>query len=366
MRNAITYQKLIVLILSIVLMVYGSQSIGHGQADFTADSELSVDRIYNKAIRSVVWIVTKNGQASGVLIDTELRIAVTNHHVIANTEEDESIVVIFPVRDKKGKLIEEHTFYTDESNLGVLEQLGYATTASVVAKNAKTDLAVIELEGLPETARAIDYAVSYAPELRMNKGDRVQVIGNPEGKLWRWTAGFFAGLDQGTLRINAGTYGGNSGGPVLNDQGLLIGIVTLSNRRTETWAVPSKYVSDLLTTLEPRHIFSISNNLGATLSFYLKWEEDDEWEKIVIESGYTSIRWVIGLEQVSNGYPLVSFDEIANDGKVTLCAPYSLKTNKRYFGSGVGDAPLASAYKYYFDYNSLTEVISLRELEESD
>ena len=310
MRNTIIYQKLVVLILAIVSVVCGLQSIGYSQTDFTADSELSVDRIYNKAIRSVVWIVTKSGQASGVLIDTELRLAVTNHHVVADTEEHGSVVAIFPVRDKKGKLIEEQTFYTDESNLGVLERLGYATTASVVAKDAKTDLAIIELEGLPETARAIDY-VNYSPELNMDKGARVQVIGNPEGKLWRWTAGFFAGLDQGMLRVNAGTYGGNSGGPVLNARGLLIGIVTLSNRRTETWAVPTKYVSDLLATLEPRHIFSISNNLGATLTFYLKWEEDDEWEKIVIESGYASIRWVIGPEQVSDGYPQVSFDEIA-------------------------------------------------------
>ena len=341
-----------------------------------SDAELSVDRIYNKAIRSVVWIVTKTGQASGVLIDTELRLVVTNHHVVADTEEHGSILVIFPVRDWKGKLIKEQTFYRDESNLEVLLQLGYATIASVVAKDAKTDLAIIELEGLPETARAIDYYVNKVIMIEdgevvegfgsavMDRGAKVHVIGNPEGKLWRWTAGFFVGRDQGMLRINAATYGGNSGGPVLNARGELIGIATLSNRRTETWAVPEKYVDDLLATLEPRHISSISNNLEATITFHVKGAENGEWKEEVIKSGDVAILCLTGAEKIPDGYLQVRFDEIANDGKVTFCDPYFLKTNKRYFGSGVENSPQASAYKYYFDYNPLTETVSLRELEE--
>ena len=366
MRNLISCRKVIVLVVAVVSVVCGLQSVGYSQIELTVDTELTVDRIYNKAIRSVVWIVTNSGQGSGVLIDTELRLAVTNHHVIVDTEEEpEWILVIFPVRDKKGKLIEEQTFYIDESNLGVLTRLGYATTASVVAKDAKTDLAIIELEGLPETARAIDYEVNYSPEFdNIDKGAQVHVIGNPEGKLWRWTAGFFAGFDQGRLRINAATYGGNSGGPVLNARGVLIGIATLSDRRTETWAVPAKYVTDLLATLEPRHIVSISNDLEATISFYCKWESGGEWEEeeeIVLESGKIATAFFTGAEKLPEGYPQVVFDEIANDGEVTLCDPYSLKTDMRYFGSGFEDPAIGSGYKYYFHYDFLTETVSLRE-----
>lgn len=391
MRNLSLYPKVIVSVLAVVLLVFGIQSIGCSQVTVAQIPEgdvfeipkvakfgLSVNQIYDKAIRSVVWIVTKSGQATGVLIDTELRLAVTNHHVVADTEE--SVLVIFPVRDMKGKLIEEQTFYTDESNMRVLLQLGYATIARVIAKDAETDLAIIELEGLPETARAIDFAVpftmsaagvagserTYADGIKV---DKVQIIGNPEGKLWRWTAGFLEGFDKGMLRINAGTYGGNSGGPVLNADGLLIGIVTLSNRRTETWAVSVKYVDDLLATLKPRHIVSISNDLEATITFYCKWEADGEWEEeeeIVLESGKIATAFFTGTEKLPEGYPQVIFDEIANDGEVTFCDPYSLKTDMRYFGSGFEDPAIGSGYKYYFHYDSLTETLSLRELEESN
>ncbi len=346
-----------------------------------SDAELSVNQIYNQAIRSVVWIGTKSVQASGVLIDRDLRFVVTNHHVVADTEKEESVVVIFPVRDKKGKLIEEQTFYTDESNLRVLLQLGYATTARVIATDAKMDLAIIELEGLPETARAIDFsaafrfipdrAIDFVTPFRVDGvlANPVHIIGNPEGKLWRWTAGFLDRFDKGMLRINAGTYGGNSGGPVLNAEGSLAGIVTLSNRQTETLAVPVKDVENLLATLEPRHIVSISNDLEATIPFFIKWEADGEWEEeeeIVLESGKIATAFFTGAEKLPEGYPQVIFDEIANDGEVTFCDPYSLKTHMRYFGSGFEDPAIGSGYKYYFHYDSQTEILSLRELEESN
>ena len=334
-----------------------------------SDAELSVNQIYNKAIRSVVWILTKSGEGSGVLIDQELRFVVTNHHVVPDTEEP--VVVIFPVRDKDGKLIEEQTFYRDERNHRVLLQLGYATLARVIAKDAKKDLAILELDGLPETARAINFAtplINPAPG-----GNKVHIIGNPEGKLWRWTAGFFAGRDKGMLRINAGTYGGNSGGPVLNANGKLTGIVTLSNKQTETLAVPVEDVNNVLRTLEPRYIFSIKNETEITITFHVKWVEDDDWEKVVIEPGYTTIRWrtsrimssdqqnkhqILDLvDRVPDGYPQVHFDDIFNDRQRI----YSLKTQLRYFGSDIEDSAIGSGYRYYFDYNSLTQTVFLRE-----
>ncbi|MDE0324899.1 MAG: serine protease [Candidatus Poribacteria bacterium] len=204
----------------------------------------------------------------------------------------------------------------------------------------------------------------FRQRLNIDSGDTVHIIGNPEGKLWRWTAGFFEGRDQGMLQINAGTYGGNSGGPVLNARGRLIGIVALSNRHTDTWAVPVKYVDDLLSTLAPRHIVSISNEIGVPITFYIKGEEVDEWKETVIKSGNTGTLSIRG--KLPDGYPQVRFDEIANDGKVTFCKPYVLRTHKRYFGVGVETTSATSGYKYYFDYNSLTEIISLRELEESN
>ena len=79
------------------------------------EKELTVDEIYDESITSLIWIVTDGGrrQGSGVLIDTETRLAVTNHHVV---EDDESVGVFFPVRDLKGDLIDDRDFYLNKKN----------------------------------------------------------------------------------------------------------------------------------------------------------------------------------------------------------------------------------------------------------
>ena len=125
MRNSILYRKLIVLTLATVLLAFGIQDIGYSQNstkfNFTTTPELSVDQIYEKAIRSVIWIRTPSGgQASGVLISRELGLAVTNAHV---TNKSKRIDAYFPVRNRKGILISNRNFYLNEKNREVLHEV---------------------------------------------------------------------------------------------------------------------------------------------------------------------------------------------------------------------------------------------------
>lgn len=160
MKNPIAYRKVIVSILAIVLLALGIQGIGYSQFPSkvqlitTVGPELSVDQIYAKTIRSLVWIVSKRGQGSDVLIDEELRLAVTNYHV---TKEAEEVAVFFPMRALHGDLIDDRDFYLNKGNLGVLTRLGYAATGCIVAKDSKTDLAIVQLEGLPDTTHEIEH-----------------------------------------------------------------------------------------------------------------------------------------------------------------------------------------------------------------
>ena len=224
MRNLILYRKVVVLTLTIVLSVLGIQSIGYSQdidlseiiSENVPPSELSVDQIYNKTLRSLVWVVSKTGKGSGVLIDGELKLAVTNHHVVKDKDSGEviEVAVFFPARDKRGVLIDDRNFYLNKDNLRILSRLGYATTGRVIAQDPKIDLAIVQLDGLPDTAQEIAHNLSYPTHLYMNKPDQVQIFGNPGGlKLWKWAAGFFQNVDQGMIKINAGIYKGNSGGP---------------------------------------------------------------------------------------------------------------------------------------------------------
>ena len=139
----------------------------------------SANQVYEKAIRAVMWIVNPGtGEGSGVLIDKKSKLAITNAHV---TGKQNTIDVYFPAPDEKGELIKDRNFYLTSGD--VLKRLGYYTKGHVIAKNEKTDLAIIRLDGLPETAREIDWN-STPPVTKA--GELVYILGNPAKQdLWR-------------------------------------------------------------------------------------------------------------------------------------------------------------------------------------
>ena len=224
---------------------------------------------------------------------------------------------------------------------------------------------------MPETALEIDHDFSYPAHYDINRNDRVHILGNPGGlKLWRWTGGFFQGIsqegDKEILFMNADTYQGNSGGPVLNASGMLIGIISRSNLRTRTVAVPVKYVDDLLKRLAPKQIFSIENKTTFTVSYQVKWTESDDWEEIEatsIKPGHVANHWYTeSLKTIPDGYPKIRFDYVANDGVPTY-RYYKLETYQRRAGSDFKPSREQDAREYHFGYNYKTEILDLYDSE---
>ena len=213
----------------------------------TTPPKTDADRIYDNAIRAVMWIVnTGVGEGSGVLFDRKFKLAVTNAHV---TDASQAVDVYFPAPDENGKLIKERDFYL--KSRGVLKRLGYYTKGHVVAKNVETDLAIIRLDGLPETARKIDWGFTTPP---VNKGELVYILGNPGGRdLWHWKLGQFQNDYGKVLHIQSDVFGGNSGGPVLNRQGILLGIIARSDRHMNASAIPARYIYQLLSESNVKH-----------------------------------------------------------------------------------------------------------------
>ena len=207
----------------------------------------TADQVYNNAIRSVMWIVNPGiSEGSGVLIDKKFKLAITNAHV---TGTQNIIEVYFPAPDENGEFIKDRNFYL--TNSGVLKRLGYYTKGHIVARDEETDLAIIRLDGLPETAREIDWN-STAPATTAS--ELVYILGNPGGQdLWRWTLGEFLKDHGDFLHIQSDVFGGNSGGPVLNKQGVLIGIVARSDRHMNALAIPVRDISKLLSKSQLKH-----------------------------------------------------------------------------------------------------------------
>lgn len=179
---------------------------------------------------------TVAGSGSGVVIHADGFI-VTNYHVVRGAE---SITVTFDGDPRR-------------------------YPAELVSFKHSEDLALLRIEP--------PRGVSGFPTARMGtsadlmRGERVVAIGNPHGQAHTVSTGIVSGLHrdvplpdhglhfQGLIQTDASINLGNSGGPLLNIRGELIGINTVMNSMAENigFAIPVDRVREVLTeTLYPQ------------------------------------------------------------------------------------------------------------------
>ncbi|KAL9432784.1 hypothetical protein AB3S75_027741 [Citrus x aurantiifolia] len=174
--------------------------------------ELETIRIFEENISSVVWIGNLGiredqskteflrGSGAGFLWDQDGHI-VTNYHVICGAS---TVKVSFS---------DQSTFY-----------------AQVVGHDQVNDLAVLHIDAPNHELRPIHVGVSA--DLRV--GQKIYAIGHPLGWSFTCTTGVISALDreipghliQGVIQIDASVNLGNSGGPLLDSSGSLIGVNT--------------------------------------------------------------------------------------------------------------------------------------------
>jgi HEAT repeat protein/S1-C subfamily serine protease len=187
--------------------------------------------IYQQLLKSSTWVTVRaeGGQGlafgSGALVDRTNRLILTNHHVVDRGVE---ILVYFPIHDK-GKLVVDRTHYRQK--LKPADQL----PARVLAKDARLDLALIQVPNLPEGVVPVPIAArSPSP------GEVVHSIGNPAHSdgLWVYTSGTVrqvyhkrwrplgssADLEAEVVETQSPTNPGDSGGPLVNESGELVGV----------------------------------------------------------------------------------------------------------------------------------------------
>ena len=226
---------------------------------FTQDNGLSLQEIYEKNIDSVVSITCtyRNGTSSGTgVIFSEEGYIVTNHHVIEGARE---ITVLL----------------SDER---ILE-------ATLLGADAASDLAVLHVEDENLTA------AEFGDSTQLRVGDSVAAIGDPLGSELRGTLtnGIISAINRDVnvggrtmtlIQTNAAINSGNSGGPLINCYGQVIGINTLKISDSASsagveglgFAIPSATVKEIVDQLIEQGYVSGRPTLGisgeAVSSFY--------------------------------------------------------------------------------------------------
>ncbi len=107
---------------------------------------------------------------------------------------------------------------------------GTKSAARITASKAENDIAVLAVDQLPEVV--VPAVMAGPPPV----GDAVYAVGNPLGLQHSLTAGVVSATDRsietprgplsGLIQFDAAVNPGNSGGPLLNRAGQVVGIVT--------------------------------------------------------------------------------------------------------------------------------------------
>src|SRR6476619_7251332 len=192
---------------------------------------LSVQSIYKLANKGVVEITAGQGQGSGFVYDAGGHI-VTNAHVVDGGGS-------ISIRFWNGKTV----------------------SASLVGTDASTDLAVLKVDAPGSDL----FPLSLGDSSNLVVGDQVIAIGSPFGLEGTVTSGIVSALHRemtspnhfaidNSIQTDAAINHGNSGGPLLDSQGKVVGV----NAQIESdsggnegvgFAIPSNTVRSIATQL---------------------------------------------------------------------------------------------------------------------
>ena len=195
-------------------------------SDETTKVYLLPTEIYKGAVPATVLIKSSRGQGSGVCYSAGL--ILTNQHVV-NLDET---VEVTPFIYKDGKAIKSEKI-----------------NAKVIYRSRDKDFAVLKLENIKHPITPI--TLNTQP---LTTGSRVYTLGSPRGLTQSLSEGLLSAQDRDLyknkyLQHTAPISPGNSGGPLLDSSGALIGINTLGRMNADNiyFAIP---ISSLIEKLK--------------------------------------------------------------------------------------------------------------------
>lgn len=199
---------------------------------------------------AVVTLAGAGSLGAGVLVD-ESGLVLTNYHVVAGQ-----------VRDPRQRALGGVTDATAEGPIRARFADGRELPAELLVADRDRDIALLRLRPA-DSAERFPFAVrGSSHELRV--GESVFAVGNPLGLEHSVAQGVIAAVGRtGLLRsrqtpllqLDAAINLGNSGGPIFNLRGQLVGITTATLERAQgiAFAIPIDHIAALLEALRAGH-----------------------------------------------------------------------------------------------------------------
>jgi putative serine protease PepD len=205
----------------------------------TKTGALTVDQIYSAAKQGVVDITVTENTSSGPFGSGA-----------ASQAEGSGFVI-----DKQGDIVTNDHVVSGASSIKVKFADGTSASAKLVGSDPSTDIAVVRVSVPASELQPLSFGDSSAAQV----GDGVVAIGSPFGLAGSVTTGVVSALNRtmqapnhytitGAIQTDAAINHGNSGGPLLDSSGKVIGV----NAQIESdsggsdgvgFAIPSNTVS---------------------------------------------------------------------------------------------------------------------------
>lgn len=228
----------------------------------------------NHQIDQTNFVVNKG--CSGTLIDAKMRYILTARHCVNDQYETVDIEKV----DDAGKVTKEKVRRLRDGTVSQLSfdagdavrSVTYKVKLIAVDDDSARDLALVQvISPLPNAEGAL--LACKAPE----RGDPIYVVGNPMGSLYSsLNTGIVSSIDrdygllhfgpddnakQPLIQITAGIVGGNSGGAVYDENGMMIGVSVLGHPVNEVlgFAVPLDTIKAFLIDHGARDIPAVAH-----------------------------------------------------------------------------------------------------------
>lgn len=202
-----------------------------GVAVYDRDNKSVVNITTKASAGFLVWDISSEGTGSGSIIDQEGHV-LTNYHVVEGATQ-----------------------------VGVTLFDGKNYEATLVGHDAINDIAVLKITAPPEGL----FPIEFGDSSNLRVGMRVFAIGNPFGLERTMTTGIISSLNRSLqiranrsiksiIQIDAAVNPGNSGGPLIDSHGKLIGVNTaIASKNGQSagvgFAIPINLVSRIVQQL---------------------------------------------------------------------------------------------------------------------
>ena len=296
-------------------------------------------RLYKKYAPSVVYILNPNLESLGTgSVINNNGLVLTNWHVVQNAD----VLGIWIKSDDPNFLKNEDYF-----------------VGKIIKQDKKADLAILQVTGLPKDI----VPISIGSVSSVEEGDEVFAIGHPEGYTWSFTTGIVSKIRKNfswqyknsykhsatLIQTQTPISPGNSGGPLLDFRGRLVGVNTSSAGSNINFAVGVNHVKKLLSKKaelkkeNPLNTYVLKkypnarmddyNNNGVTDTWYVDvnkngkidtaFVDDDEdgfIEATLIDDNENGIWEIQAIDDDLNGKPDRAFLDQNEDKKIDVIA----------------------------------------------